>query len=366
MNNNPAKMNPSKAAFGDIRHHYWEWMIATYLFLGGLGGGIFGITSILALIVYPDYTAAIQAVCAWPCFIGILCLGFGCLLLVLDLGQPLLFYRAFIKSTSVICWGGRVLSVCLVFGFIWFLSFIPWDWFAPVADFLTPAREVLLALAGIGGLCVVLYTGIFLSSLKAHSFWATPALPVLFTISALSTACACIALAGGWWPMDQAFTDQSYIMNLLYANDPMAQTAYLSYAALTEVKHLLHTADIILVVCEVVVLLVMVLSFLGAGNKTANAVAHRWVDGSWAIIFWVGMIGCGLVIPELMYIFAPESIMSTVIAPVLVLLGGLILRFLCVYSDERAPLPGEKIYYGRLVDNDADFIHRWKYGRNEF
>ena len=366
MTKNPAKMNPSKAAFGEIRHHYWEWIIATYLFLGGLGGGIFGITAIVNFFVYPDFAAVIQPIMAWPCFLAIMCLGLGCVFLVLDLGQPLVFYRTFIKSTSVICWGARVLSVCLIFGFVWFLSFIPWDWFAPVANFLAPARDVCLALAGVAGLCVVLYTGIFLSSLKAHAFWATPALPVLFTISALSTACAAIALSIGWWPVDQAFMDESYVMDLVYAGDPMAQTAYLTYAAVTEVKHLLHTVDVILVVCEIVVLLVMVLSFLGAGNKTANQAAHRWVHGSYALVFWVGMIAIGLVIPELMYVFAAESILSTVVAPILVLIGGCILRFLVVYSDYRAPLPGEKLYYGRLVGDDAEFLHKWKYGENLF
>ncbi len=360
------KMNKSKAEFGEIRHHYWEWMIATYLFLGGLGGGILGLTAILTLFVYPEASTAIQAACAWPCFIAILCLGFGCVLLVLDLGQPLLFYRAFIKSTSVICWGGRVLSVALIFGFIWFLSFIPWDWFAPVANFLVPAREVLLAIAGLGGLCVVLYTGIFLSSLKAHSFWATPALPVLFTISALSTACAAIALSIGWWPMDQNFLNEAYVMQAMLTNAPDATAAVLGFTAVEEIKHLLHLIDVILVVCEVVVLLVMVLSFLGAGNVTQNKAAHRWVDGDWALLFWIGMIGVGLVVPEVLYIAFSTTWASTVLAPILVLCGGCLLRFLIVYSDDRQPLPGEKIYYGRLVGDDAEFLHKWTYGKNIF
>ncbi len=359
-------MNASKANFGEIRHHYWEWMIAVYLFLGGLGGGIFGLTAILSLIIYPEYSAYIQSLCAWPCFIGILCLGFGCLLLVLDLGQPLLFYRAFIKSTSVICWGGRVLSVALIFGFIWFLSFIPWEWFRPVAHFLVPFRGFCLGLAGIGGLCVVLYTGIFLSSLKAHSFWATPALPVLFTISALSTACACISLAAGFWPVNAEYLNQGLVQQLMMSGSPYAQIAYYTYGCYELILHLLHTVDIVLVVCEIVVLLVMVLSYLGAGNKTANKAAHRWVTGSWAWLFWLGMVGIGLVIPELMYIFAAETVMSSVVAPILVLCGGLLLRFMVVYSDDRAPLPGEALYYGRLVGDDAEFLHKWKYGENLF
>ncbi len=46
----------------------------------------------------------------------------------------------------------------------------------------------------------MVYTGVMLSTLKAHSFWATPALPVLFTISACPRACAAIVLSLGGLP----------------------------------------------------------------------------------------------------------------------------------------------------------------------
>lgn len=349
--------------FGGIRHHYWEWPIATYLFLGGLGGGIFTLTAILTFFLNPGFPIVPQ-VLAWPCFLAVVFLGLGCFLLVFELGQPLVFIRAFIKSTSIICWGARILSVCMIFGFLWFLSYIPWDWFKPVADFLVPFRDFNLGLAGISGAGIMLYTGIFLSSLKAHSFWATPALPVLFTISALSTACACIALSIGWWPANVGIPSIQEASTGLAVADYNAFVMY--YNAIEVVPNFLHGLDIVLVVCELVVLLVMVLSFLGAGNKTANKVANKWVRGSWALLFWFGMIGVGLVIPELLYIFAGHGVASTVIAPILVLCGGLILRFMVVYSDDRAPLPGEAKYYGRLVGNDAEFLHKWKYGENIF
>lgn len=358
-------MSDSTKTFGDINHHYWEWPIATYLFLGGLGGGIFCLTAILAFFVYPSYFDVIGSVMAWPGFIGILCLGFGCFLLVFELGQPLVFLRVFLKSTSIICWGARILAIGLVFGFIWFCSYIPWEWFLPLANFLVPFRGVCLAIAGICGTCIMLYTGILLSSLKAHSFWATPALPVLFTISALSTACACITLSVGWWPVNQDFMNEGIVQQLMMTGSSLASEAYLTYAAAHEIVHLLHTVDIILVVCEITVLLVLVLSYLGAGNVTANRVAKKWVIGNWKWLFWVGMIGCGLVIPEILYI-AASGVAAEILAPALVLCGGLLLRFMIVYSDERAPLPGENVYYGRINSANKDFVKRWTYGQNEF
>ncbi len=337
-----------------MRHHYWEWPIATYLFLGGLGGGIFCLAAVLSFFVAPmlvEFESAVpyavmmvQQAFALPCLVAIVALAFGCFLLVFELGQPLVFPRVFIKSTSIICWGARILSVCLICGFLWFCSFVPWEWFSSIANLLTPARDVLLALAGITGFCVMLYTGILLSSLKAHSFWATPALPVLFTVSAFSTACAAISLLLGGWPAP-------YTLEAL---------------SVAHVIHeIIHLIDVVLVAAELVVLLVMVLSFLGAGNTTAHAVAVRWTRGRTAPLFWVGMIFVGLLVPEFLYV-ATSGDVSSVVAPVLVLAGGLLLRFLVVFSDERREIPGEDAYYTKLPKEDALFITKWKYGENIF
>ena len=69
------------------------------------------------------------------------------MLLVGELGQPLVFFRAFVKSTSVIAWGARLLSVAMIFALLWFVSFISWEWFLPVANFFVPFREFNLAIA---------------------------------------------------------------------------------------------------------------------------------------------------------------------------------------------------------------------------
>ena len=320
-----------------MRRLYWEWPIAIYLFLGGMGGGIFFLSMIFTQILCPGIEPIAQAL-AWPCFLALVWLGGGCFLLVFELGQPGVFLKVFFNSlTSIIGHGARILSVCLIFGFFWFLSYTPWDW---LTNIFAPFRAFNMWLAGIAGLCIMLYTGILLSSLKAHSFWASPALPVLFTVSALSTACACIMLSVGFWP---------------------AQAGIVNYIAMVEINEVLHLLDMILVFCELIVLLVMVLSFLGAGNVTAHAVAVRWVKGKTAKFFWIGMIGIGLVIPELLNIAG-----YTALASVLVLCGGLLLRFLIVWSDERQPLPGEELYFSKLPKGDEAFITRWDYSKNEF
>ncbi|MEG0375338.1 MAG: NrfD/PsrC family molybdoenzyme membrane anchor subunit, partial [Raoultibacter sp.] len=319
-----------------MKHHYWEAPIVIYLFLGGLGGGIMFLTAIFDFFVVPG----VPELFAWPMFIALAALAVGCFFLVFELGQPLVFWRVWTTATAIIKWGATLLVIAMLAGALWWASFLPWDWFSGIAGFLAGGRGVFLALAGIAGFGIMVYTGVMLSTLKAHAFWATPALPVLFTISATSTACAAIALGLGGWPVEFSLLN----------------------AVAGELIHaILHIVDIVLVCAEITVLLIMVLSFLGAGNKTSKAVARRWVVGKTAPLFWIGMIGFGLVLPLVLYIGATGPA-AEVVAPVLVLLGGLLLRYLCVYSDERAEIPGETRYYTRISKGDEQFVTAWKDG----
>lgn len=318
-----------------MKHHYWEAPIVIYLFLGGLGGGIMFLSAIFDFFITPG----VGELFAWPMFIALAALAVGCFFLVFELGQPLVFWRVWTTATAIIKWGATLLVIAMVFGALWWASYLPWEWISGLAGILAGGRGAFLALAGIAGFGIMVYTGVMLSTLKAHAFWATPALPVLFTVSAISTACAAVALGLGGWPVE---------FSLVHA------------ASMEHIHEIIHIVDIVLICAELVVLLIMVLSFLGAGNNTAKAVATRWVKGKTAPLFWIGMIGFGLVIPLILYVGGAGSAASSVVAPVLVLCGGLLLRYLCVYSDERAEIPGENRFYNRLPKKDAEFLTKWR------
>ena len=326
------------------RHHYWELPIIIYLFLGGLAGGMFFLSWIMSTFVFPGVD--LTQVLIGPMLVALIATGLGLIMLVVDLGQPPVFYRAYVTATSIIKWGAVLLTIAAFGSLFWILG----NWspespvlgFLSVFNFLGGASGFCLAAAGIAGLGIMIYTGVMLSTLKAHSFWATPALPVLFTTSALSTACAAISLAAGIWP-----------------------AAVLTSAELTakaEIGHLLHTVDIVLVCAELVILLIMILSFLGAGNRTAKRVALRWVKGSYALAFWGGMICLGLLLPLACYVSG--NALAGTVAAWCVLVGGLILRGLCVLSDDRQPLPGENRYYKRMETADTRMWEnpKWEIG----
>ena len=320
------------------KHRYWGFQIATYLFLGGLGGGILFLSWVLTTFVFPG-TSLVQAFML-PNFIALLAIVLGLFFLVEELGQPPVFYRAYVTATSIIKWGAVLLTIAAFGSLFWLLG--NWSPETPVLGFLSVFNffggmsGFWLAAAGLAGFGIMVYTGVMLSTLKAHAFWATPALPVLFTISALSTACAAIMLSMCGWPgvADAAAVEGAH-----------------------KVHELIHVCDIVLVFAEITVLLIMVLSFLGAGNRTQQRVAQRWVKGSYAGWFWIGMVCIGLVIPQICNISGNAGLGT--LACVLVLCGGCLLRFLCVWSDDRQPLPDENRYYFRQKTADTRFMTKW-------
>lgn len=307
-----------------MRRHYWTWHIAVYLFLGGLGGGILTLAWLFDLLFGAGQFFVTSV------FIGVVCLGLGCFFLVFELGQPPVFWRVFTTAKAIIKWGAVLLSVAMVAAFIYVVSYLDWGW----TDVFIPARSFCLGLAGITGAAVMVYTGILLASLKAHAFWSTPALPVLFTVSALSTGSAALSLSAGIWPLVEA------------------------QALFVAMQEMLHSLDAVLLIIELAVLLIYVLLLLGAGNLTAQSVARRWVRGKTAPVFWIGMIGIGLLVPLAGY--ASGGFFAAYGAPVLVLCGGLLLRFMVVYSDERQALPGEERFFNRLPQRDEAFLSAWK------
>ena len=318
------------------KHRYWGWQIALYLFLGGFGGGVLFLTWVTGAFVFPgeDLTQAFML----PNFVALLAIAFGLFCLVEELGQPPVFYRAYVTATSIIKWGAVLLTIASFGDLFWLLGNwspeVPVLGFLSVFNFLGGLSGVWLGAAGLAGFGIMVYTGVMLSTLKAHAFWSTPALPVLFTISALSTACAGIMLLMGGWP-------------------GVAADLHAAHG----VHELLHVCDIVLVFAEITVLMIMVLSFLGAGNRTQQRVAQRWVKGSYAPVFWVGMVGIGLVIP-LVCNLSGNALAGTW-ASVLVLCGGCLLRFLCVWSDDRQPLPDENRYCFKLKTADSRFATKW-------
>ena len=308
----------------------WGWPIACYLFLGGLGGGMLIISSLADLVFRKG---DVFSLCA---LISSICLGAGSGLLIFELGRPFQFWRVLSFQKAIMTVGAWILTVTSFTGIIWFSfwpDLSPWvnlsSWQALVG--LRHSFAVANLVLGIG---VCIYTGILLGSLRTRAFWNTPIVPVLFLVSGLSTGAATQALLAGAWP---------------YAGD----------RAVVEAAHAaLRSFDLALIALELMVLFLYVIMMRLAAGKVAAQIAAKWLAGPKSLAFWGGLVVLGLVIPGLLYL-APSTA-AHLAAQVLILIGGLILRFLVVYSDERAELPGEAEYYARLPESDVPFMKAWE------
>ena len=305
--------------------HTWGWPVAIDLFLGGVGGGM-TVVATAADLFFRQSSPFILG-----CWVAAALIGLACSLLILELGRPLQFYRIFSTQRAILTVGGWMLGALILSDIVYGsfgLSFLPWY-------SLQAPRTGLAWINLLLGAGVTIYTGVFLGSIKSRPFWNSPALPVLFFISALSTGIAAQSLVvRGWWLFN-----------------PQVGEA-------VGVENLLRTLVSGFLVLEALVLLVYVLMMQSTGSETAARAAATWLRGGNALGFWGGVLGIGIVGPLILYALGQEWML--VLAALGVLSGGLILRFLVVYTDERKMLPGEEQFFAGLPGGDEAFLHAWE------
>jgi formate-dependent nitrite reductase membrane component NrfD len=171
---------------GQIQHT-WRWMVAIYLFLGGLGAGAYAVAAIAGLMN-----------AAWTQVIRVgLCISFpavaiGTLFLMAHLGNPSRFFLAILRPhESWISRGSLLLTGFILVSIVHFAGYV-WP-FAYIRAGSGPAA----ALSVVGlllALMVMLYTGALLGASKGIPFWRTGITPVLFMISGLVTGLFAVVL----------------------------------------------------------------------------------------------------------------------------------------------------------------------------
>ena len=285
--------------------HVWHWQIAIYLFLGGLGGATFALASVLHL--FEDCNKKMLSIAV---FSSMAFLGIGTIFLLADMLQPFKAFYALTNPSSWIFWG-----VIFINGFFAIATFyiIPllkeWKSFEPLINKI-PKKilsfiEKMNGVAAVGGssmgFLVAIYTGLLISAAPAISFWNTPAMPLLFVVSAFSTGAAYLLLLSAI-----ANTNESrYIANRL------------------------ERLDAVLIIIEIIILgaYFNFAFFLPSGAKySANLLFGSWM---FVINFLIG----GLLIPlaiETYSIFSKRKAHNRsiiVVASTLVLVGGFLLRY---------------------------------------
>ena len=290
------------------KEQIWGWKVVLYLFLGGIGAGAWGLPLFLDLVFDGQYAQA-STIGAW---IGILSVGAGSMLLLLDLGVPFRFWRLVSNAGSMISLGTLVLISFLLLALIYIsfgLALVPWhDMYA--------VRQVVSTLGIIAAFATAAYTGLLLGVIKARPFWNTPLLPVLWVISSLSGGVAAVTVTAAFLPV----------------NTGAAQ------------MELLRFVEVGFLITELV-MIVFYLLVMHNSTQAATSSVHLLLRGRLSPHFWAGVIAFGIGLPIILYVVSPNGVVTPV-AALLVLAGAFFLRYTFVFAGLRFLLPGEPIEAG--------------------
>ncbi|MFZ4579923.1 MAG: NrfD/PsrC family molybdoenzyme membrane anchor subunit [Myxococcota bacterium] len=297
--------------------HIWGWEIPVYLFLGGVAAGVMVWTSLLfRRIPVAERSRALR----WLPFATPVALSLGMLALLLDLANPLHVPRfyATIQLTSPMSWGSWILlaiyPVTLLVGVAALTgpetkavtTWAPLRW-TRLGRLVTWGRRYaqahdhgLLTVQLSLGLALGVYTGVLLGALGARAVWSSAILPPLFLVSGLSTGAALMMLM---------------------------RLGHDEHAAL-------RRWDMVAIGVELALLLLYLLG-LSTSGATSRGAAELFLGGRFTGAFWALVVLAGLLVPfALETVEGVRRLRPTVIAPVLLLVGGLSLRWLLVLAGQ--------------------------------
>jgi protein NrfD len=286
----------------------WHWQIPIYLFLGGLAAGILFLAGVYTIL---GKEKEMQATVKWAPFLVPFALIIGLFMLFLDLKHKLYFWQLYttIRLESPMGWGAWVLMIMTPLSIIWSASYIKevfpnWDWKLKFLNtfeaWVIKNRYYIAWPMAIYAVILGIYTGILLSAFNARPLWNTTILGPLFLVSGMSTGAASIILIS-----------KSH-----------------------EERKIIGRLDLLFIAVELFFIVHMIMGFLAGAEVQINA-AHLFLGGQFTVPFFVFVIALGLLFPALLEILELIGYKVPIIIPaILVLLGGLIFRFIMVEAGQ--------------------------------
>ncbi len=286
----------------------WGWEIPIYLFLGGLVAGLMLAVSTAVLTLGRErITAAMKrGLLLAPVLLS---LGMGALFV--DLTYKLHVFRFYttFRASAPMSLGSWVLLLVYPVQLGLVLA-MPADLLEPWLDRLPWLKRVRalaeasvkrLAWAGLGlGVALGIYTGVLLSATVARPLWSSGALGFLFLASGASTGVAALMVL-----------ERDRAMQGVFAR-----------------------ADITLIAVELMVIVLWLVGLMTQGPIYREA-AQLVLSGPYAPIFVGVVVFGGLLVPAALEAMSLRGrALHSRWVPVLVLVGGLLLRFVIVYAGQ--------------------------------
>ncbi|MFA6125761.1 MAG: NrfD/PsrC family molybdoenzyme membrane anchor subunit [Bacteroidales bacterium] len=288
--------------------HIWHWQIPLYLFLGGLAAGILFFAAFFVIRGKEDEypTAVKKATLIVPVLLII-----GLFALFLDLKHKAFFWRLYtvIRLQSPMSWGAWTLMIITPISMIWAALNIreifpnwkwPYKWLDDLDAFFRKWKVILAWATIFYAVILGVYTGILFSAFNARPLWNTSILGPLFLVSGMSTGAATIIL------MSKNHAERKSMARI----------------------------DLLLIVIELFLIVHMFMGFLASTQVQIDA-ANLFLGGPYTAPFWMLVVGMGLLFPA-----ALESLellkfkMPFYIPAVLVIFGGIMLRFILAYAGQ--------------------------------
>jgi formate-dependent nitrite reductase membrane component NrfD len=298
------RMNP----FIDPHLNIWHWQIPTYLFLGGLAAGILFFAALFYLQGKEEkYRTAVRVA---PLIVPILMV-LGLFALLLDLKHKLYFWQLYttIRLESPMSWGAWTLMVVTPLSFIWAAIhlrdvFPKWDWkyqwLKDLEAFFIRYKRPMAWVIVIFSVILGVYTGILLSAFNARPLWNTSILGPLFLVSGFSTGAAAIIL----------------------------------FSKNHEERKTFAKIDLLLIAVELFLIIHLFMGFLASTQVQIDA-ANLFLGGPYTAPFWILVVTMGLAVPALLEVLELLKYRIPVYIPaILVIFGGLMLRFIIVYAGQ--------------------------------
>jgi len=300
----------------------WTWWLAVYLYLGGMGAAVLVVSFLTDLYCkkYPELVI-------WGAYSGIIMLSLGSLLLfghlldhvaVIHVLNPLILFT---KPDAWIAWGTQFILWMIIWGFLYSTPYLKasetanklpvikailqWEIVIWMAQCCGRFHKIIGWLATINGIGVAVYTGLLLQSFPAVALWHNPGVPLLFTVSAFSTAFAFLLL----------------VLNFIGHHEDDV-----------DLRHFYERIDVILIATELVIIFSFYLYLSNGSESGLRSLELLWNDMGWV----VGFIGFGLLVPFFLelkgVIKGWSSRLPIVTAAIFVLVGGYLLRHYFLYA----------------------------------
>lgn len=299
----------------DPQLHIWGWQIPVYLFLGGLTAGVMILASLASRRIPRDEMSKWMR---WMPFAApiLLSIGMGALFLDLELKLHVFRFYTTFRVTSPMSWGSWILLLIYPATILLGIARLTAAEGAAIAarlpkrcsspftalcEFSARRARTLEIWNIVLGVALGAYTGILLGALGARALWSSPVLGPLFLVSGISTGAALIMLF------------------------PLSETEH----------HSVRNWDIAAIGAEVLLLGLFFLGLRTNSGEAGHQAIELFLGGPYTAAFWSLVVIAGLGIPLFLEAYeAKRSVRATIAAPLLLLIGGFMLRWIFVAAGQ--------------------------------